>query len=127
MGRRLVMPSLALGHPTYILHRREIGLDIDKLQIFLDFKRQEARLVEVSFSDHRSLVDAVKLVDVVKQQGEDDVHSVSLPTGKRHASSGGGEDMGETRRKTTREYFLLPGGVPLEIEGRNWSSHSRQV
>ncbi|CAN6461284.1 unnamed protein product [Victoria cruziana] len=65
IGRRLVKASLALGHPTYILQRREIGLDIEKIQILLDFKQQGARLVEASFSDHRSLVDAVKLVDVV--------------------------------------------------------------
>ncbi|CAN6461279.1 unnamed protein product [Victoria cruziana] len=65
LGRRLVKASLALGHPTYILQRREIGLDIEKIQILLDFKQQGARLVEASFSDHRSLVDAVKLVDVV--------------------------------------------------------------
>ncbi|XP_031482755.1 isoflavone reductase homolog isoform X1 [Nymphaea colorata] len=65
IGRRLVKASLALGHPTYILQRREIGLDIEKIEILLDFKQQGARLVEASFSDHRSLVDAVKLVDVV--------------------------------------------------------------
>ncbi|KAF3782591.1 Isoflavone reductase-like protein [Nymphaea thermarum] len=65
LGRRLVKASLALGHPTYILQRREIGLDIEKIQILLNFKQQGARLVEASFSDHRSLVEAVKLVDVV--------------------------------------------------------------
>ncbi|CAA0820436.1 Pinoresinol reductase 1 [Striga hermonthica] len=65
IGRRLVKASLAEGHPTYVLRRPEIGLDIDKLQMLLEFKRQGARLVGGSFSDHRSLVEAVKQVDVV--------------------------------------------------------------
>ncbi|XP_073047031.1 isoflavone reductase homolog [Primulina eburnea] len=65
IGKRLVRASLAEGHPTYILRRPEIGLDIDKLQLLLEFKRQGAELVEGSFSDHLSLVEAVKRVDVV--------------------------------------------------------------
>ncbi|CAI9095171.1 OLC1v1031052C1 [Oldenlandia corymbosa var. corymbosa] len=65
LGRRIVKESLAKGHPTYVLQRAEIGLDINKLEMLLSFKDQGARLVEGSFSDHRSLVDAVKLVDVV--------------------------------------------------------------
>jgi nucleoside-diphosphate-sugar epimerase len=67
MGRRIVKASLAAGHPTYVLQRPapEIGLDIDKLQMLLSFKKQGANLVEGSFSDFRSLVDAIKLVDVV--------------------------------------------------------------
>ncbi|CAI9095169.1 OLC1v1031050C1 [Oldenlandia corymbosa var. corymbosa] len=65
MGKRIVKASLAQGHPTYVLQRAEIGLDIDKLQMLLSFKDQGAHLVEGSFSDHQSLVDAVKLVDVV--------------------------------------------------------------
>ena len=65
IGRRMVKASLEHGHETYVLQRPEIGLDIDKLQTLLNFKKQGARLVQASFSDHRSLVDAVKLVDVV--------------------------------------------------------------
>ncbi|KAH7576426.1 hypothetical protein JRO89_XS01G0061600 [Xanthoceras sorbifolium] len=65
IGRRIVKESLAEGHITYVLQRPEIGLDIEKLQMLLSFKKQGARLVEASFSDHRSLVEAVKLVDVV--------------------------------------------------------------
>ncbi|KAK6947332.1 NmrA-like domain [Dillenia turbinata] len=65
IGRRFVKASLAQGHITYVLQRREIGLDIDKLQILLSFKEQGARLIEGSFSDHGSLVEAVKMVDVV--------------------------------------------------------------
>ncbi|KAI4327993.1 hypothetical protein L6164_020393 [Bauhinia variegata] len=65
IGRRIVKASLAQGHETYVLQRPEIGLDIEKVQMLLSFKKQGARLVEASFSDHRSLVDAVRQVDVV--------------------------------------------------------------
>ncbi|XVE57333.1 hypothetical protein DITRI_Ditri04bG0082800 [Diplodiscus trichospermus] len=65
LGKRLVKASLAQGHETYVLHRAEIGVDIDKVQLLLSFKQQGAHLVHGSFSDHQSLVDAVKLVDVV--------------------------------------------------------------
>ncbi|KAI6706788.1 hypothetical protein NL676_009750 [Syzygium grande] len=65
IGRRLVRASLDQGHPTYILQRPEIGLDIDKLQTLLSFKRSGAHLIEGSFSDPRTLVDAVRQVDVV--------------------------------------------------------------
>ncbi|KAK9052862.1 hypothetical protein SSX86_029492 [Deinandra increscens subsp. villosa] len=65
VGKRIVKASLAQGHPTYILMRRELGFDIEKIQMLLSFKEQGARLVEGSFSDHQSLVDAVKQVDVV--------------------------------------------------------------
>ncbi|XP_071724499.1 isoflavone reductase homolog [Rutidosis leptorrhynchoides] len=65
IGKRIVKASLDQGHPTYVIQRREIGLDIDKLQTLLEFKKQGARLVQASFDDHQSLVDAVKMVDVV--------------------------------------------------------------
>ena len=65
IGRRIVKASLAQGHPTFVLQRPEIGLDIDKLQILLSFKAEGATLVEASFTDHKSLVEAVKKVDVV--------------------------------------------------------------
>ncbi|EXC26257.1 hypothetical protein L484_022831 [Morus notabilis] len=65
IGRRIVKASLAQGHPTFVLQRPEIGLDIEKLQMLLSFKKEGAHLVEGSFSDFQSLVDAVKKVDVV--------------------------------------------------------------
>ncbi|GLT80638.1 hypothetical protein SLA2020_520680 [Shorea laevis] len=65
IGRRIVKASLAQGHETYVLQRKEIGLDIDKLQMLLSFKKEGARLVEGSFNDHKSLVEAVRKVDVV--------------------------------------------------------------
>ncbi|MED6220071.1 hypothetical protein PIB30_041458 [Stylosanthes scabra] len=65
IGRRIVRASLAEGHETYVLQRAELALQIEKLQMLLSFKREGAHLIEASFSDHQSLVDAVKKVDVV--------------------------------------------------------------
>ncbi|KAF7849557.1 hypothetical protein BT93_L0639 [Corymbia citriodora subsp. variegata] len=65
LGKRLVNASLKLGHETHVLHRPEIGVDIEKVQMMLSFKGRGAKLVPGSFDDYRSLVDAVKLVDVV--------------------------------------------------------------
>ncbi|KAF8659663.1 hypothetical protein HU200_058426 [Digitaria exilis] len=45
--------------------RPEIGLDVDKLQMLLSFKKQGARLVEASLDDHAGLVAAVAQADVV--------------------------------------------------------------
>lgn len=65
LGKRLVKASLAQGHETYVLYRPEIGVDIEKVQLLLSFKMQGCHLVTGSFNDHQSLVNAVKLVDVV--------------------------------------------------------------
>ncbi|KAK6947333.1 NmrA-like domain [Dillenia turbinata] len=65
LGKRLVKASLAQGHTTYLLHRPEVGVDIEKVQKLLSFKKRGAHLVQGSFNDHKSLVDAVKLADVV--------------------------------------------------------------
>ncbi|XP_075100442.1 bifunctional pinoresinol-lariciresinol reductase 2-like [Nicotiana tabacum] len=65
LGKRLVKASLANGNKTYILRRPEIGVDIEKVEMLISFKMQGAHLISASLNDHRSLVDAVKLVDVV--------------------------------------------------------------
>ncbi|KAG6389667.1 hypothetical protein SASPL_151139 [Salvia splendens] len=65
LGKRLVKASLGEGHETFVLSRREIGVDIDKVEMLISFKMLGAHLVPASFSDHASLVEAVKLVDVV--------------------------------------------------------------
>ncbi|XP_010540727.1 PREDICTED: pinoresinol reductase 1-like [Tarenaya hassleriana] len=66
VGKRIVRACLAEGHETYVLQRPEIGRhEIEKVQMLMSFKKLGAKLVEASFSDHRSLVSAVKLVDVV--------------------------------------------------------------
>ena len=64
LGKRLVKASLAEGHETYILQREDMGMDIEKVQMLLSFKEDGAHLVLASFDDHRSLVEAVRLVDV---------------------------------------------------------------
>ncbi|RVW77145.1 Isoflavone reductase-like [Vitis vinifera] len=66
IGRRMVKASLAQGHPTFVLQRPEIGMDIDKLQMLLSFKAKGATLVEGSVADHKSLL---KLVDAIKEAG----------------------------------------------------------
>ncbi|XP_057786603.1 bifunctional pinoresinol-lariciresinol reductase-like [Salvia miltiorrhiza] len=65
LGKRLVKASLREGHETFVLSRREIGVDIDKVEMLISFKMLGAHLVPASLADHASLVDAVKLVDVV--------------------------------------------------------------
>ncbi|KAG8375164.1 hypothetical protein BUALT_Bualt10G0071900 [Buddleja alternifolia] len=65
LGKRLVKASLAQGHETYVLHRPEVGVDIDKIEMLISFKMLGAHLVPGSFTDHKSLVEAVKMVDVV--------------------------------------------------------------
>ncbi|CAA2966366.1 bifunctional pinoresinol-lariciresinol reductase [Olea europaea subsp. europaea] len=67
MGKRLVKASLAQGHETYVMQRpdTEIGVDIDKVETLISFKKQGAHLVPASFEDYKSLVEAVKLVDIV--------------------------------------------------------------
>ncbi|XP_057448730.1 bifunctional pinoresinol-lariciresinol reductase 2-like [Lotus japonicus] len=65
LGKRLVKACLAQGHETYVLQRPDIGVDIERVQLLLSFKEQGAKLVKGSFNDHQSLVNAVKLVDVV--------------------------------------------------------------
>ncbi|KAI5656437.1 hypothetical protein M9H77_25230 [Catharanthus roseus] len=65
LGKRLVKASLAEGHETYVLRRPEIGVDIEKVEMLMSFKEQGAHLVNGSFNDYQSLVDAVKVADVV--------------------------------------------------------------
>ncbi|KAL7164718.1 hypothetical protein ACSBR2_040592 [Camellia fascicularis] len=65
IGSKIVRESLAQGHTTFVLQRPDMDMDVNKLQMLLSFKASGAQLVEGSFSDHQSLVDALKLVDVV--------------------------------------------------------------
>ncbi|KAM6555415.1 hypothetical protein CsatB_002434 [Cannabis sativa] len=65
LGKRLVKASLEEGHETYVVHRPETNVDIERVQMLLSFKEKGAMLVSASFNDHQSLVNAVKLVDVV--------------------------------------------------------------
>uniref|UniRef100_A0A803PKC9 (+)-lariciresinol reductase n=1 Tax=Cannabis sativa TaxID=3483 RepID=A0A803PKC9_CANSA len=65
LGKRLVKASLEEGHETNVVHRPEANVDIERVQMLLSFKEKGAMLVSASFNDHQSLVNAVKLVDVV--------------------------------------------------------------
>ncbi|KAH9292842.1 hypothetical protein KI387_041971, partial [Taxus chinensis] len=65
LGRKLVTACLAHAHPTFLLVRPDFVSSIHKSQLLTSFKQAGAHLVQASFDDHSSLVDAVKLVDVV--------------------------------------------------------------
>ncbi|PWA57031.1 NAD(P)-binding domain-containing protein [Artemisia annua] len=65
IGKKIVKASLDQRHPTYILMHREMGFEIEKLQMLLSFKKQGAHLVDGLFSDRQSLANALKQVDVV--------------------------------------------------------------
>jgi len=65
IGRKFVKASLALGYPTFVLCRPEVGSDIEKVHRLLSFKKAGAKLLEGSFEDPQSLVAALKQVDVV--------------------------------------------------------------
>ena len=54
LGKRLVKASLAEGHETYILHRTEIGVDIDKVQITMKNEKWTKALVYFHNIDIRS-------------------------------------------------------------------------
>ncbi|CAN1259681.1 Bifunctional pinoresinol-lariciresinol reductase [Linum perenne] len=61
IGKRIVSASLDLGHDTYVLKRPETGLDIEKLQLLLSFKRRGAHLVNILLQ--------LKLVEAIKEAG----------------------------------------------------------
>lgn len=66
MGKRMVMASLALGHPTFVLVRPDqIASNIHKAQLVISFKQAGAHLIQGSVDDHESIVNALKQVDVV--------------------------------------------------------------
>ncbi|KAJ0053075.1 hypothetical protein Pint_03550 [Pistacia integerrima] len=78
IGKRMVRASLAQGHITYVLQRPDIGLAMDKVEMLLSLKKEGARLIEGSFSDYGSLVEAVKQADVViSAMSGDHIHSHS--------------------------------------------------
>lgn len=64
-GRRLVKGSLALGHETHVMYRAQAASDINKVETLISFKSKGAHLVQASIDDHRSLVNALKRVEVV--------------------------------------------------------------
>jgi NAD dependent epimerase/dehydratase family enzyme len=48
MGKRMVMASLALGHPTFVLVRADqVISNINKAQLVISFKQAGAHLLQV--------------------------------------------------------------------------------
>jgi hypothetical protein len=122
IGRRLVRASLAQGHPTLVLLRAEIGLDIDKLQMLLSFKAQGARLVEASLEDHAGLLATVAQADVVvSAMSGAHIRSHNSPKGDvgRVRTLGGAWGSTQLRgqqggwgRSTTPRYSRVPPDLP---------------
>jgi hypothetical protein len=122
IGRRLVRASLAQGHPTLVLLRAEIGLDIDKFQMLLSFKAQGARLVEASLEDHAGLLAAVAHANVVvSAMSGAHIRSHNSPKGDtgRVRTLGGAWGSTQLRgqqggwgRSTTPRYSRVPPDLP---------------
>ncbi|KAL6905843.1 hypothetical protein ACP4OV_003444 [Aristida adscensionis] len=115
IGRRLVRASLAQGHPTLVLMRPEIGLDIDKLQMLLAFKAQGARLVEASLDDHAALVAAVKQADVVVS-AMSGVHFRSHNLTLQHRLVRAIKEAGNVKRFLPSEFGMDPSRMADALE-----------
>uniref|UniRef100_A0A0D9XYC1 NmrA-like domain-containing protein n=1 Tax=Leersia perrieri TaxID=77586 RepID=A0A0D9XYC1_9ORYZ len=116
VGRRIVAVSLVEGHPTYVLMRRELGLAVDKVQNLLAFKARGARLLEASLDDHRSLVAAVRQVDVVvsAMAGSDLLQQLKLVEAIKDA---GNIEVNYFRVRffNSQRRFLVPRFIPSEF------------
>ncbi|KAL6905844.1 hypothetical protein ACP4OV_003445 [Aristida adscensionis] len=115
VGRRLVRASLAQGHPTFVLMRPEIGLDVDKLQMLLAFKAQGARLVEASLDDHAALVAAVKQADVVVS-AMSGVHFRSHNLTLQHKLVRAIKEAGNVKRFLPSEFGMDPSRMGHALE-----------
>ncbi|XP_057456419.1 phenylcoumaran benzylic ether reductase Pyrc5-like [Lotus japonicus] len=65
IGKFIVEASLKAGHPTYLLIRESSLSDPARSPIIQKFKTMGANIVFGDLYDHKSLVDAIKKVDVV--------------------------------------------------------------
>eukprot|EP01018_Ginkgo_biloba_P001417 Gb_31337 [translate_table: standard] len=65
LGKRMVKASIALGHPTFVLIRPDVISNIQKAQLVVSFKQAGAHLIQGSIEDQKSIVSALKQVDVV--------------------------------------------------------------
>ncbi|OQU79184.1 hypothetical protein SORBI_3008G106800 [Sorghum bicolor] len=115
IGRRIVRASLAEGHPTLVLMRPEIGLDIDKLQMLLSFKAQGARLVEASLEDHAALVAAVAQADVVIS-AMSGVHFRSHNLSLQHRLVEAIKEAGNIKRFIPSEFGMDPSKMTHALE-----------
>ncbi|GJN41288.1 hypothetical protein PR202_gn00639 [Eleusine coracana subsp. coracana] len=115
IGRRIVRASLTQGHPTFVLMRPEIGLDVDKLQMLLSLKAQGARLLEASLEDHAGLVAAVKQVDVVIS-AMSGVHFRSQSLQLQHKLVVAVKEAGNVKRFIPSEFGTDPSRMAHAIE-----------
>lgn len=67
VGQHIAKASLALGHPTYLLVRPQLPTSTNpqRLDLIRSFEASGAVILEGSLEDPRSLVEAMKQVDVV--------------------------------------------------------------
>ncbi|KAL3723814.1 hypothetical protein ACJRO7_035913 [Eucalyptus globulus] len=65
IGKYLVEASAKAGHPTYALVRESTASDVEKSKLIESFKSSGVSIVYGDMYDHKSLVTAIKQVDVV--------------------------------------------------------------
>lgn len=65
IGRFIAKASIANSHPTFVLVRESTASDPEKAQLLESFKASGITLVQGSLDDYTSLLEAIKLVDVV--------------------------------------------------------------
>lgn len=65
IGRYIAKASIANGHPTFVLVRESTASNPEKAQLLESFKASGITLVQGSLDDYTSLLEAIKLVDVV--------------------------------------------------------------
>ncbi|KAK2630783.1 hypothetical protein QOZ80_UnG0725880 [Eleusine coracana subsp. coracana] len=112
IGRHIVRASLEQGHPTFVLLRPDIGLNIDKLQMLLSFKAQGACLVEASLDDHAGLVVAVSQVDVVISAIAGGNHNLLL----QHKIVKAIKEAGNIKRFLPSEFGMDPSRMQHALE-----------
>lgn len=65
IGKHIAKASVSLGHPTFILTRESTTQDPNKAQLIESFKASGISILQGSVDDHKSLVVAIKQVDIV--------------------------------------------------------------
>lgn len=65
IGRYIAKASIANGHPTFVLVRESTASNPQKAQLLESFKASGITLVQGSLENFASVVEAIKLVDVV--------------------------------------------------------------
>eukprot|EP00253_Pinus_taeda_P003338 PITA_03338 len=65
IGRYIAKASVSNGHPTFVLVTESTASNPEKAQLLESFKASGITLVQGSLDDYTSLLEAIKLVDVV--------------------------------------------------------------